>query len=354
MCEDHGHVHVPPVEALPADMEWKGEVLSLEPVDEFRVLTVCDNSVDLLLPDTGPAKRLPRVGVVPLLDAQALEEGKSSDFPRAEHGFSVLIEVRKGDHTHRLLFDTGITPRGCVDNLYRLGRDPGEIEVIVCSHGHFDHTTGLSGMIDELGSTNLPVLIHPEFWTHRRLAIPGAEPFELPTTSRRALEDAGFDVIENRQPSFLFDRSVLITGEVDRTTTFEKGFAIHEARRNGSWEPDPLILDDQALIANVAGKGLVVITGCGHAGVINTCRYAQRLTGVDSIHAVIGGFHLTGPLFEPIIGATLDGFERLGPDVLVPAHCTGWKATHALSHRFPDAFIPNSVGTTFQFAAEAA
>ena len=354
MCDDHGHVHVPRVVAMPADAEWTGEVLPLEPVDELRVLTVCDNTIDILLLDDGPAKRLSLGGAgpaPPMVAAPALEEGKVVDAPLAQHGFSVLVEARKGDAVHRLLFDTGLTPRGCVDNLRRLGRDPGDIEVVVCSHGHFDHTTGLSGLIDELGSTNLPVVIHPEFWTHRRLAIPGAEPFELPTTSRRALEDAGFDIVENRRPSFLFDRSVLITGEVDRTTGFEQGFLIHEARRNGSWQPDPLILDDQALIADVAGRGLVVVTGCGHAGVVNTCRYAQRLTGVDRLHAVIGGFHLNGPLFEPVIGDTLDAFEGLAPDVIVPTHCTGWRATHAFAARFPDAFIQSSVGTTFELSA---
>jgi 7,8-dihydropterin-6-yl-methyl-4-(beta-D-ribofuranosyl)aminobenzene 5'-phosphate synthase len=355
MCDDHGHVHVPPVEAIPADAEWTGEVLPLEPVDELRVLTVCDNTIDVLLLDQGPAKRLPigamLGGDTPVLEAPTLEEGKAPDAPLAEHGFSVLVEARKGDTLHRMLFDTGLTPRGCVTNLRRLGRDPGDIEVIVCSHGHFDHTTGLSGLIDELGSTNLPVLIHPEFWTHRRLAIPGREPIELPTTSRRALEDAGFDIVEDRRPSFLFDRSVLITGEVDRTSDFEKGFPIHEARRNGSWEPDPHILDDQALIANVAGKGLVVITGCGHSGVVNICRYAQRLTGVDRLHAVIGGFHLNGPFFEPIIGDTVDALEALAPEVIVPAHCTGWKAIHAFARQLPDAFIQNSVGTTYELTA---
>ena len=163
------------------------------------------------------------------------------------------------------------------------------------------------------------MLIHPEFWARRRLAIPG-EPFELPTTSRRALEDAGFGIIEQRQPSFLYDRSVLITGEVDRVTGFEKGFPIHQAWRGGSWEPDPLILDDQALIAHVAGRGLVVLTGCGHAGIVNICRYAQRLTGVEKLHAVIGGFHLTGPLFEPVIGDTVRALEQLAPEVIVPSH----------------------------------
>jgi 7,8-dihydropterin-6-yl-methyl-4-(beta-D-ribofuranosyl)aminobenzene 5'-phosphate synthase len=359
MCDDHGHVHVPPVEAIPTDADWNGEVLSLEPVDEVRVLTVCDNSVDMLLVDEGPAKRVGFAsGASPdeilTVEASSLAQRQVIDGPVAEHGFSALVEVRKGDNVHQLLFDTGLTPHGCVENLRRLGRDPGDLEVIVCSHGHFDHTTGLSGLIDRLGPTNLPVVIHPEFWSQRRIAIPGAEPLELPTTSRNALEGAGFDIIENRRPSFLFDSSVLITGEVDRSTDFEQGFAIHEAWRGDRWEPDPLILDDQALIANVAGQGLVILTGCGHAGVINTCRYAQRLTGVDKIHAVIGGFHLNGPLFEPIIEDTVDAFARLAPDVLVPAHCTGWKATHTLARRFPDAFFQNSVGTTFELTGAVA
>jgi hypothetical protein len=130
-----------------------------------------------------------------------------------------------------------LTPDGCAENLVRLGQDPAGIEAIVCSHGHFDHTTGLSGLVGRLGPASLSVLIHPEFWNRRRLAIPGGEPFELPTTSRRALEGVGFDIIGRRQPSFLFDRSVLITGEVDRVTGFEKGFAIHQAWRGTSWEP---------------------------------------------------------------------------------------------------------------------
>jgi 7,8-dihydropterin-6-yl-methyl-4-(beta-D-ribofuranosyl)aminobenzene 5'-phosphate synthase len=356
MCDDRGHVHVPPVEAVPTEAGWTGEVVPLAPVDEVTVLTVCDNSVDMLLLDQGPATRLGLgralgEGGLPTFAAPTLREGKVIDAPLAEHGFSALVEIRKADTVHRLLFDTGLTPEGCVENLRRLGRDCGDIEAIVCSHGHFDHTTGLSGLVDRLGRPNLPVIIHPEFWTQRRISIPGAEPFELPTTSRRALEGAGFEIVENRQPSFLFDRSVLVTGEVDRTTPFEKGFPIHEARRDGRWEPDPLILDDQALVAHVSGKGLVVITGCGHAGIVNICRHAMRLTGVERLYAVIGGFHLNGPLFEPIIGHTVDALARLAPEVLVPAHCTGWKATHALARRFADAFIPSSVGTTFHLAA---
>ena len=195
MCDTDDRADVTAAEALPASLEWKGEVLPLEPVDELSVLTVCDNVMDMLLPDEGPAKRLPLAAMArlaPPLQAPAILGGKAADVPLAQHGFSALVEVRKGGRVRRLLFGTGVTPGGCAGNLRRLGQDPAVIEAIVCSHGHFDHTTGLSGLIGQLGRANLPVLIHPEFWARRRLDIPGAEPFELPATSRSALEDAGF------------------------------------------------------------------------------------------------------------------------------------------------------------------
>lgn len=118
----------------------------------------------------------------------------------------------------------------------RLRIDPTSIEAIICSHGHFDHTTGLDGLIRALGGrVNLPVLIHPHFWRSRRMALPGVEPMELPTTSRRALEGAGFTVIEEQQPSFLFEGSVLVTGEVPRTTGYEPGFPPQQAWLGGKW-----------------------------------------------------------------------------------------------------------------------
>jgi len=233
----------------------------------------------------------------------------------------------------------------------RMDIAPGDVEVIVCSHGHFDHTTGLDGFARAVGRPNLPVVIHPEFWSKRRIALPGRDPWELPTTSRRALELAGFDIVEAEKPSFLFEGSVLVTGEVARTTDFETGFAPHQAWRNGAWEPDPLILDDQALVVHVRGRGLVVLTGCGHAGVVNITRYARHLTGVEAVHAVMGGFHLTGGLFEAIIPATVEALAELAPDVVVPAHCTGWKAAAAVAARLPEAFIQNTVGTRFDLEA---
>jgi 7,8-dihydropterin-6-yl-methyl-4-(beta-D-ribofuranosyl)aminobenzene 5'-phosphate synthase len=98
---------------------------------------------------------------------------------------------------------------------------------------------------------------------------------------------------------------------------------------------------------NVKAKGLVILTGCGHAGAINTVRHAQELTGIQKVYALIGGFHLTGAVFEPLIAPTVAALKEINPALIVPAHCTGWKATHALARDLPQAFVPNSVGTRF-------
>jgi 7,8-dihydropterin-6-yl-methyl-4-(beta-D-ribofuranosyl)aminobenzene 5'-phosphate synthase len=234
----------------------------------------------------------------------------------------------------------------------RLELSPRDIDIIVLSHGHWDHTTGMDGIVTELGGhAHVPVLIHPEFWSRRRIALPGRDPIELPSTSKPALEGAGFEIVEQRQPSFLLDGALLVTGEVDRTTEFEQGFPVHQAHREGGWQPDPLILDDQALVAHVRGHGLVIITGCGHSGIVNILRYVRKLTGESRIHAVIGGFHLGGRLFEKIIAPTCEALDEFASDYLVPCHCTGWRATHALAARFTEAFIQNSVGTRFEFAS---
>jgi 7,8-dihydropterin-6-yl-methyl-4-(beta-D-ribofuranosyl)aminobenzene 5'-phosphate synthase len=324
-----------------------GVLFDLEPVDSVVVTTLMDNVTDVFMPDQGPARRPPLMSGC-RQSAATLEGGDVASALIAEHGFSVLVTVSKNDTEHQILFDAGVSPDGVTENMRRLDVDVSCIETIVCSHGHFDHTTGLDGLIRRLGTVNLPVLIHPHFWRRRRVTIPGREPQEIPTTSRRALIDAGFDVIEEGHPSFLFHRSVLVTGEVARTTGYEPGFPPQQAWISGRWEPDPLVLDDQALIVDIKNKGLLVITGCGHAGIVNICRYAQRLTKQRPLYAVMGGFHLNGPLFEPLIPRVLDDLETLAPAVIVPAHCTGWRAQHAIGARFGEAFIPNTVGTRFE------
>ena len=349
MCAvgDTDHLHRPGPHVL-HDFEPR-VVFDLEPVDSVTVTTLMDNVTDAFMPDQGPARRPP----LPVFEGRrqpttTMEGGDVPEVPLADGGFSVLVEVAKNGARHQILFDAGTTPDGVVDNMRRLNVDPLGIETIVCSHGHFDHTAGLDGLIRQLGTVNLPVLIHPHFWRRRRLALPGRDPHEIPTTSRRALVDGGFEVIEEQQPSFLFNRSVLVTGEVPRITGYEAGFPAQDAWLGDGWQPDPLVLDDQALIVDIKDKGILVITGCGHAGIINICRYARRLTKERPLYAVMGGFHLNGPIFEPLIPRVLEDLSALAPGVVVPAHCTGWRAQHAMAARFGEAFIPNTIGTRFE------
>jgi 7,8-dihydropterin-6-yl-methyl-4-(beta-D-ribofuranosyl)aminobenzene 5'-phosphate synthase len=327
-------------------------VIALEPVDRLRLTILMDNLTDPLIPDAAPVTRLSWPKALaegrPRVSARVFPEGGVPDALIAEPGFSALVRIEKGGRERTLLFDTGVSPTGIVENMRRLGLTPGDVEVIVLSHGHWDHVTGMEGLTRALGRANLPVLIHPEFWSRRRIQFPGLDPAELPSTSRPALEGAGFEIVEDRRPSFVLDGAALITGEVDRTTEFETGFRGHEAFREGRWQPDPLILDDQALVLRLRDRGLVVLSGCGHAGIVNTVRYALRLTGEQRVAAVIGGFHLSGPMFEGIIGPTVRAFDELSPSLLVPAHCTGWKAVHQLAARFPDAFVQSAVGTTLE------
>jgi 7,8-dihydropterin-6-yl-methyl-4-(beta-D-ribofuranosyl)aminobenzene 5'-phosphate synthase len=323
----------------------------LEPVDGVQVTTLVDNSSDVLLPDEGLVRRWGLVGTagqLPVVPSELAEGGKTVDFLRAEHGFSALVEVQAAGRNRRMLFDAGVTPDGLVANLDRLAISPDTFEAAVLSHGHFDHVMGLDGLAARLGRRNLPLLLHPDFWTQRRVVLPGRDAFELPLPSRAGIEAAGFQVIEDRQPSFLLDRMLLVTGEVDRTTDFETGMPNHQAWRDGDWRPDPLIHDDQAVIVHVRDKGLVVLTGCGHAGIVNIVRHAKRLTGVDRVYAVLGGFHLSGKAFEAIIPQTVAALAAEHPGLVVPAHCTGWKAQVALAAGLPSAFQPNAVGSRFE------
>ena len=325
-------------------------LVAIEPVDGVEITMLIDNVTDALLVDQEAVTRVnwPKalLGALPRSTARVSPAAGVPDALIAEPGFSALVRIERGGRTRTLLFDTGVSPNGMVENMRRLGIAASDVEVIVLSHGHWDHVTGMEGLVRELGRSQLPVMIHPEFWARRRLRFPGLEPAELPATSRSALEDLGFCIVEERQPSFLLDEAVLITGEVDRTTAFETGFHGHEALRHGGWQADPLILDDQALVVSLRDRGLVILSGCGHAGIVNTVRYARKLTGVDAVAAIIGGFHLSGPMFEAIIEPTVDALADLSPRLLVPAHCTGWKAVHRLATRFPEAFVMSTVGTT--------
>ncbi|TDB94193.1 MBL fold metallo-hydrolase [Actinomadura sp. 7K534] len=327
--------------------------IALEPVDEIEILTLVDNVYDALLTSD---ERTRRAGFgAGAVTARQFDGDRTFTGMIAEHGFSALVTVRRAGRSHTLLFDTGLSPDAMVTNADRLGIGLGDVQAVVLSHGHFDHAGGLAGLAGARGVRSLPMVLHPLVWTRRRLAVPGKEVEELPTLSKRALEGEGFAVVERREPSLLLDGSVLITGEVDRTTEFERGMPPpHQAWTGGEWVHDPLVIDDQALIVNVRDRGLVVLTGCGHSGAVNIVRHAQRLTGVDRLHGLLGGFHLGGPAFEPIIPPTVQALTEFAPNLVVPGHCTGWRAQHALAAALPDAWVQGSSGTAYRLSAASA
>jgi 7,8-dihydropterin-6-yl-methyl-4-(beta-D-ribofuranosyl)aminobenzene 5'-phosphate synthase len=308
----------------------------LQEVDKAEILMILDNSIDVLMASTEQARRFP-------LPPDAF----SRETLVAEHGFAALVSVTSGNTSDSLLFDAGLSKHGLMHNMDVLEVRPNELHTIVLSHGHVDHTNGLMGMVARLGERRMPLLLHPDAFLERKLLFPDGQEMRVPPPNRSVLSQEGIEFIEERGPSYLLSGLVLVTGQIERSTPFEQGFPIHYARLEGQWRPDPLIHDDQAVVLHVKNKGLVVLTGCGHAGVVNTIRHAQQLTGVQKVYAVIGGFHLTGALFERIIPPTVAALKELSPAVIVPAHCTGWKATHALARELPEAFVPNSVGTRF-------
>jgi 7,8-dihydropterin-6-yl-methyl-4-(beta-D-ribofuranosyl)aminobenzene 5'-phosphate synthase len=319
--------------------------IPLPAVDEVRITLVMDNSLDLLIPSSEIAQRF-------LFSPQGLHKFQAQPglfdgpLPYAEHGYSALISVKSQGKAGTVLFDTGASKQGILWNMDAMEIDPIDIQAIILSHGHPDHALGLPGFIERLGMRNIPLVLHPDAYLDRKLILPDGIELGLPAPKIQDLRRENIEVIESVGPSMVVDEMLLVSGEVARTTDFETGFPIHYAQRDDSWEPDPLIMDDQCAIINLKDKGLVIITGCGHSGVINTIRNAQRITGVDKIFTVIGGFHLSGAAFEPIIPDTISALKNINPRYVMPGHCTGWKATHQIARALPEAFIPNSVGTT--------
>src|SRR5215204_307715 len=316
------------------------ERVSLEPVEAANVTVLVDNFIDDLLHSI--------FFFFKQKTAYEMWEPEREQLI-AEHGLSLLLTIERNGHSASLIYDAGLGRETAIHNMDVLQVRLPDLRAVVMSHGHSDHHGGLEGMIRRAGARGLPLVIHPEAWRDRKIIFPTGAELHLPPPSRQDLDREGVEVTEERQPSLLIDGTVLVTGQVERVTDFEKGFPLNYARTNGGWEPDPWIWDDQAVVVNLRGKGLVVLSGCSHSGAINVLRHAQRLTGEDRVDAFVGGLHLTGGIFEQIIPRTLDELAAIAPRWLVPGHCTGWKATHEIARRLPEAYVQTSVGTRLQF-----
>jgi 7,8-dihydropterin-6-yl-methyl-4-(beta-D-ribofuranosyl)aminobenzene 5'-phosphate synthase len=320
--------------------------LDLPEVDRIEITTLYDCMVDATAPSVGPAKRLQAKDDQPIVSD--LLEGEQRRGFVGGHGLSMLVTVTQGERTRSLLFDAGGDPNALVNNLERLELDPRMFSAIALSHGHWDHTVGLVGLQRKMGRMNLPLVLHPDAYRRRAtLNEDGELNPPMASLSRQGLRDAGLEVAESVEPAYLLEKMLLVTGQVARTNDYEIGWPAHHALIDGAWQPDPLICDDQGLAINLRGKGLVVLSGCGHAGIVNTVHYAQAITGVERVHAVLGGFHLGPNFFADRIGKVVGALVALEPALIVPAHCTGIRASLAVAQAIPAAFVNNTVGTRY-------
>lgn len=340
--------------------------LALQEVDNVSITILMDNFIDFLLTSTEHAAR-------PSVTKD--EKIRLLPPPIAEHGFSALVKaekrIKENNNTDKnnvqtqstvntFLFDTGISENGIIHNAKVFGVNISEIDGIILSHGHFDHFGGLLNTLRDISindrRTGVDLFLHPDSFLKRWEVFPDGKKAKMPFLDEGQLEKERAKIHKNKNPIYLPNNDfpfILLTGQIPRNTTFEKGFPFQYTidSTNENLVPDPLVKDDQALILNVKDKGLVILTGCGHAGIINTINYARKLTGIEKIYAVLGGFHLPADngIYEEAIEPTLKELQKANPDYIIPCHCTGWKATNKIVDLMPGKFIQSSVGTIFTF-----
>jgi 7,8-dihydropterin-6-yl-methyl-4-(beta-D-ribofuranosyl)aminobenzene 5'-phosphate synthase len=311
-------------------------MLSLTEVDRVRVTTVVDNYIDALRQDEKVARRF-----------SAFVARQVPDL-RAEHGLAHYVEVTRGADTTCIAFDFGPSETALTHNLRVLGLDAGAIDALALSHGHWDHFGGLGGFLRTYRRAMKKDLTfyggEDHFltrWTQR-----GADRVSLGRLHRDEIERYDIRVESVRAPLQVAD-GVLLSGEMHEQEPFESIPDNLRVERDGAVVPDSFI-GEQTLIADVKGRGLVVVTSCSHRGIVGICRHAARITGVPKVHAVIGGFHLSG-LKDERVTRVVDAFRDLEVDWVVPQHCTGLEAMATMLHRLPAEMVPSSVGSTFTF-----
>ena len=313
----------------------------LKEVDQVEILTLQDNYIDIAAHD-GTA----------IVQRAASEDASGNRVSiLAEHGFSAVVSLTAAGKTRKALFDFGFSATGALQNASTLGVHLAEIEAMILSHGHMDHHGGLPAFVERIGGKGIELVLHPAaFRGARYLKLSEERRLRLPSPDRGRLETAGVRVVPSPTPRPLLGDTLVFLGEVPRRTEFEKGMLKARYEDGGTEKFDPME-DDSAVVAHVKGKGLVVLSGCSHSGIVNTVTYARQVTGVDAVFAVMGGFHLTGADFEPIIGRTTEALKALNPCFIVPTHCTGRKACMHIEREMPDQFLLNMSGTKMVFAA---
>jgi len=255
-----------------------------------------------------------------------------------EHGFSALIDAPAGHY----LFDTG-QGNTLLHNAATLGIDLSRLNRIMLSHGHFDHTGGLIDVLKITGP--IDVHAHPDVFQHRfALAKTGRKqtfrPIHSPVSAKK-IKDLNARMIFNTRFTQI-ESNLYLTGEVPRRAAFEMPDSRLVIKKNGKFVPDPL-KDDQSAILKTK-RGLIVIFGCAHAGMINTLNHIRRHLPDDKLHMVIGGTHL-GFLSNAQVAKSIACLQSFGIEKIGVSHCTGGKASLHLMKVFKEKFFFANAGT---------
>jgi 7,8-dihydropterin-6-yl-methyl-4-(beta-D-ribofuranosyl)aminobenzene 5'-phosphate synthase len=289
-----------------------------------------------------------------LLQRKSMRRTTGAALCCANHGLSLVITAHGPDGPRTLLFDGGPVDYAIERNGTRLGIDFGAIGAAMLSHGHWDHAGGIPRALAMIqaanGGVRVPLYLHPGMFQERggRQSDGGVLPMDkVPTPPQ--WHEYGAEPVVTDQPATCLDDLFYVSGEIPRVTGYEKGLVGQVARAgdDAPWMPDPLLMDERFLAVHVRDKGLVVFSACSHAGIVNVLHAARAAFPGVKLYAAMGGFHLSGPT-EAIIGRTVQDLAGFGLELIIPAHCTGWRAVNALTNAFTDrTVVPAAVGKLF-------
>lgn len=318
-----------------SDLRAATPPVKIPQVDSLEIVVVVDNFYDCFQKEEKCAKRL-------LLAAADSFEGIRV---RGEMGLAYFITASVAGKRHVLLMDFGLSPEVYENNLRHLKLDISQAEALVLSHGHEDHYAGLPVALKQVRG---PFYVGgPDVFLHRFFVTP-SKTVDMGTLDRSGIEKTGSKVVFAPEPMVIAGVA-LASGEILHTTDYEKVPPPMKMEKDGALVQDPLT-HELALVFDVGGKGLVVVTSCAHSGVVNTVEHARKITGENRVLAVIGGMHLTSATDETI-DKTVSALQAMKPTFVAPMHCTGNRALMKLAAVMPDAYVHQSVGTRYVFEA---